>query len=328
MKPRAICRFFFLVFVFSLSTSAFAYEREIEILASDMSEKIANSGKAKIAVVDFTDLRGDVTELGRFISEELSVSLAGTGKGFKIVDRTHLKSILQEHKLSTTGLIDPTTARKLGEIAGVEALITGSLTPFGDTVRITVKVLDTETAEIIDAKKENIAKTEIIEELLAVTFVPRTNFSSTSSDRSENGQEDVSESDPKKENDEKGLPRYTENEAFKYTLNDIRRNGKNLTAFLLVESKADESIFQLSTSVTRIFDEFGNEYRPNADGVPHFEIGSRKSSSASDGNKLIKDIPTKVVIRFSNVNEKASKITLMEVGRTHKAQIRDIIIPN
>lgn len=99
-------------FVGCLSGVAFGYEREIEILASDMSEKIADSGKTKIAVVDLTNLRGDVTELGRFISEELSVSLAGAGKGFRIVDRTHLKSILQEHKLSATGLIDSAAARR------------------------------------------------------------------------------------------------------------------------------------------------------------------------------------------------------------------------
>lgn len=68
-------------------------------------------GKAKIAVVDFTDLRGGVTELGRFISDDLSVSLAGMSKGFKIVDRTHLKSILQEHKPSATGVIDSAAAR-------------------------------------------------------------------------------------------------------------------------------------------------------------------------------------------------------------------------
>lgn len=178
-------------FVCCLSGIAFGYEREIESLASAMSEKIANSGKTKIAVVDFTDLRGDVTELGRFISEELSVSLAGLGKGFKIVDRTHLKSIIQEHKLSTTGLIDPTTARKLGEIAGVEALVTGSLTPFGDTVRITVKVLDTETAEIIDAKKESIAKTEIIDELLMVRVEPQSSYGPTNLDSHTHQQENA-----------------------------------------------------------------------------------------------------------------------------------------
>lgn len=43
-----------------------------------------------------------MTELGRFIAEEFSVVLASAGKGFIVVDRTHLKKILVEHKLSST----------------------------------------------------------------------------------------------------------------------------------------------------------------------------------------------------------------------------------
>ena len=58
-------------------------------------------------MVDFTDLQGNVTELGRFLAEELSITLSESEKGFEIVDRTHLKAILQENKLSTTGLMDP-----------------------------------------------------------------------------------------------------------------------------------------------------------------------------------------------------------------------------
>lgn len=146
---------------------AMAYEKEIKSLSSAMAEDIDKAGKKTIAVVDFTDLQGNVTELGRFIAEEFSVALAGAGKGFEVVDRTHLKSILAEHKLSATGIIDPQTARKLGQIAGVDALITGTITPFGDSVRLSVKVLATDTAKIIGASSGDIAKTKAIEELLA-----------------------------------------------------------------------------------------------------------------------------------------------------------------
>ncbi|MDO9566450.1 MAG: FlgO family outer membrane protein [Candidatus Desulfaltia sp.] len=155
------------IFFFSGFQYSIAYENEIKDLSSVMTVNIANAGKKTVAVVDFTDLQGNVTELGRFLAEEFSVALAGSGKGFEVVDRTHLKSIITEHKLSATGLIDPQTARKLGKIAGVEALITGTITPFGDSIRLSVKVLDTETAKMISASSGNIARTKAIEELLA-----------------------------------------------------------------------------------------------------------------------------------------------------------------
>ncbi len=144
-----------------------AYEEEIKSLSSTMAENIERAGKKTIAVADFTDLQGNVTELGRFLAEEFSVKLAGSGKRFEVVDRTHLKSILREHKLSSTGLIDPQTARKLGKIIGVDTLITGTITPFGDSIRLSIKILDTATAKIIGGTTGNIAKTKAIEELLA-----------------------------------------------------------------------------------------------------------------------------------------------------------------
>jgi TolB-like protein len=144
-----------------------AYEKEIKALSSILAESILTSGKKSIAVVDFTDLQGNVTELGRFLAEEFSVALSGAGKGFEVVDRTHLKSLLKEHQLAQTGLIDPSTARKVGEIAGVHALVTGTITPFGESIRLTVKVLDTATAKVIGATAGEIPKTKAIEELLA-----------------------------------------------------------------------------------------------------------------------------------------------------------------
>ncbi|MEK7698942.1 MAG: FlgO family outer membrane protein [Planctomycetota bacterium] len=144
-----------------------AYEKEIKGISSTITESIAKSGKKTIAVVDFSDLQGNVTELGRFIAEELSVDLTMSAKNFEVIDRNHLKSILTEHKLSMSGLVDPNTVKKLGQIAGVDAIITGSVTPFGDSIRISCKVIATDTARVIGAAKGDIAKTKAIEELLS-----------------------------------------------------------------------------------------------------------------------------------------------------------------
>ncbi len=143
-----------------------AYEQQINTLSSAMAEKIAKAGKKTIAVVDFTDLEGNVTHLGRFIAEELSGALAGTGKGFEVVNRNNLKLILQEHKLFESGAIDPKSAMKLGEIAGVQALVTGTITPLSESVRLSVSVLDINTAKVIDNKREKIPRTKDIDELL------------------------------------------------------------------------------------------------------------------------------------------------------------------
>src|SRR3990172_9031591 len=145
MNKVLIVLFITLVFLLPDSKNAIAYEKEIKAISSALAENIAASGKKSIAVVDFTDLQGNVTELGRFLSEEFSVALSESGKRFEVVDRAQLNSILKEQKFALSGLVDPKTVQKIGAIAGVQCLVTGTLTPFGDSIRLAVKVLDTST---------------------------------------------------------------------------------------------------------------------------------------------------------------------------------------
>ncbi len=157
-----------IVFLLILNLSlCSAYEKEIGQLSSTITDSISKSGKKTIAVVDFTDLEGDATEVGRFISEEISTNLEAGGKSFSVLDRINLKNILSKHKLKISDLADPSTIRKLGKIAGVDAIVTGSVAPFGDNVRVTVKIVATSNAKVIGIAKTDIAKTKAIEDLLS-----------------------------------------------------------------------------------------------------------------------------------------------------------------
>ena len=53
------------------SINAYSYEAEIDKLSMEMTDKIASVGKKKVAVVDFTDLEGQVTLLGRFFGRRI-----------------------------------------------------------------------------------------------------------------------------------------------------------------------------------------------------------------------------------------------------------------
>ncbi len=140
--------------------------QNLQPVASQIAQQISSSGRKSVAVIDFTNLDGQPTKLGRFLAEEFSVALLSDAKSFGVVDRTHFDLLLQEHNLSSTGLIDANTARKLGKIVGVEALVTGTLTPFQEHVRLSIEVLDTETARMVGAASEDIPKTTTITNLL------------------------------------------------------------------------------------------------------------------------------------------------------------------
>lgn len=155
-----------LALVLSVVPAASAYQQEVKAIAAQSAEALARGERKRVAVVDFTDLQGNASELGRFLAEEVSVALALSAPSLEVIDRTHLKAIVQEHKLSATGLIDPLTARKLGQIAGVEALVTGTITPFGDSIRLAAKVLDTSTARMLAASTVDIPRTKTTDELV------------------------------------------------------------------------------------------------------------------------------------------------------------------
>jgi curli biogenesis system outer membrane secretion channel CsgG len=126
----------------------------------------STAGAKRITVADFTDLQGQVTELGRFVAEELGGSLVEASPPFGVVDRANLRMIMAEHKLSMSGLVNPDTAKKLGQIAGVDGIVTGTITPLGDTVRLAVKVVSTETATVMASGRTELAKTKALEDLL------------------------------------------------------------------------------------------------------------------------------------------------------------------
>src|SRR5215468_7972996 len=101
-------------------------DNELSVLAEKLAVPIKEHGKKKVTVIDFTDLQGGSSELGRYIAEQLTVNLVMAKRDFAVLDRANLKSILAEHKLTASGLVDPENAKKLGMFAGVDALILGN----------------------------------------------------------------------------------------------------------------------------------------------------------------------------------------------------------
>ena len=141
------------------------FDKETTGLAERLAKVLIAKGQKKVTVADFTDLQGRPTELGRFLAEQLSVELVNVA-GISVVDRVHLKSILAEHQLTESGLINIETAKKLHLFAGVDALLLGTVTPLDNEVILTVKAISTETAEITAASKMTFRKTKEIQEFL------------------------------------------------------------------------------------------------------------------------------------------------------------------
>ncbi len=140
-------------------------DQEIANLANKLSKSLAALEFKHVAAIDFTDLQGQPTELGRFLSERLAVEIVSSG-GVSMVDRANIRSILAEHKLTEQGLVNPANAKKLGEFAGVDAILIGSVTALDDGIVLMVKAIATSSANIVAAGKISFPKTSEIQQLL------------------------------------------------------------------------------------------------------------------------------------------------------------------
>lgn len=128
----------------------------IHELTAQIVPQVQRLGKKRIAVVDFAQLDGTVPDLGRYLAEALSAGLVLADPSLRVVDRQHLARIIAEQKLSVVGVTEPGSVQKLGQLAGADVLVTGSIVGLEDRVRITAKLLSTTTAEIVGAAQTTV----------------------------------------------------------------------------------------------------------------------------------------------------------------------------
>jgi TolB-like protein len=169
-KPMKICITLCCLFFLLTQVAQAQYDTQIKGITQELSKKIGETGKKRIAVADFTDAEGSVTKLGQFLSEEFNTTLPEVGQGFEVIDRSRVNILLRENKISTGGLTDPSNALKLGKLAGIEALIYGTITPFGESVRVNIKILDLQRGVILRSVAGNITRTADINRLLSETI--------------------------------------------------------------------------------------------------------------------------------------------------------------
>ena len=67
----------------------------------------------------------------------------------EVVERQQLDQVIDELKLSQTGLIDEDSIKEVGKILGVDAIIVGSITDLGSKLDLDMRLIETETGLLI-----------------------------------------------------------------------------------------------------------------------------------------------------------------------------------
>jgi len=100
---------------------------------------------ARLAIVQFNSR--DTAVRGENVVFSLENELVN--KGFRVVDRSQLDTIRAEQRYQRSGEVDSRTAVDIGKFAGARYIVTGGIDGAGSLRRFRLRVLDTETAEVV-----------------------------------------------------------------------------------------------------------------------------------------------------------------------------------
>jgi curli biogenesis system outer membrane secretion channel CsgG len=87
----------------------------------------------RVAVMDFENKsQHGGWRIGRGAADILTTELVKVGK-FDMFERARLQSVLKEQDLGASGRVDPSTAARIGKVIGVNYIITGAVTEYGQS---------------------------------------------------------------------------------------------------------------------------------------------------------------------------------------------------
>jgi len=123
--------------------------------------------KAKIAVLDFQQNGPfESSDVGKIVAEWFTTALVETGR-FDIIERRLLQQLLEEQKMGQSGLIDPTSATKLGKVLGVATVVSGTVQNYDGNYEINARLINVESGSIIVAEKVRASSATRLTELVA-----------------------------------------------------------------------------------------------------------------------------------------------------------------
>ncbi len=115
------------------------------LMANAQNQPQPQARKKRIAIIDFeygtvrsgvAGLFGTDVDVGKGICDLLVKHLVRDGS-YTLIERRALDKILAEQNFSTSDRANPATAAKIGKILGLDAIVVGSITQFGNETKET-----------------------------------------------------------------------------------------------------------------------------------------------------------------------------------------------
>lgn len=155
----------------SATTVETSLEAAVRSLADKLAARLAEVKQFRVGVLEFLDLQGQTSQLGKFIGEDLTTAFFEKGK-FSLVERSLLQQVMREHALTLSGIIDVTQAQEIGKAVGADAIVTGSISDIGNEIKANARLIDVRSGIVLAVAGENIPETENVAKMFNTILWP------------------------------------------------------------------------------------------------------------------------------------------------------------
>lgn len=111
-----------------------------------------------LAVADFVTDQGEVTRLGRVVTDKL-ISVLVKSERFSVLERDLIDGVIAEQKFQLSPFADENSAAEFGKILGAEAMVTGKLSDLGRVFYLGTRVIDVTTGRLLTSADAELDKT-------------------------------------------------------------------------------------------------------------------------------------------------------------------------
>lgn len=143
-----------LLFVVSFTMHA-QKPKSYPAVTQELTQKIVAAPSAvipqKLAVVPFTATASSTQQsqaFGEYLTETIIGLLSGHQEKLKLFERTRMDAILHEHEFILTDLMKPAAALQIGQLAPIDALLSGTYTKLKSYIEVSARVIDVTSGEI------------------------------------------------------------------------------------------------------------------------------------------------------------------------------------
>jgi len=115
------------------------------------NQPIAEKDKIRIGIISFAG-SGNVASLADQVADYFTTDFVQS-RSFKIYERNQMDKLVAEIELGQTGILNDDTVQQVGQMAGIELMVTGKVSDIQGRQRIDVKVINVRSGRLVLAEK-------------------------------------------------------------------------------------------------------------------------------------------------------------------------------